>query len=101
MKFGLMPPHPASLIRRDIYFKHGLYNKNFQIAADFELFLRLFVLKKIKFKILNNTIVRMRSGGISGKNLKSYWISTFEILKSFEINGLNSNIFFIIMRFPA
>ena len=46
MKFGLMPPHPASLIRRDIYFKHGLYNKNFQIAADFELFLRLFVLKK-------------------------------------------------------
>ena len=78
MKFGLMPPHPASLIRRDIYFKHGLYNKNFQIAADFELFLRLFVLKKIKFKILNNTIVRMRSGGISGKNLK---VIGFQLLK--------------------
>ena len=45
MKFGLMPPHPATLIGRDIYIEHGLYNKNFQIAADFELFLRLFVLK--------------------------------------------------------
>ncbi len=101
MKFGLMPPHPASLIKRDIYIKHGLYNKNFQIAADFELFLRLFVLKKIKFKIINNTIVRMRSGGISGKNIKSYWVSTVEILKSFQINGLKTNILFIIMRIPA
>ena len=101
MKFGLMPPHPASLIKRQTYIKHGLYNKNFQIAADFELFLRLFVLKKIKFKIINETIVRMRSGGISGKNLKSYWVSTIEILKSFQINGLRSNILFIIMRIPA
>ena len=101
MKFGLMPPHPASLIRRDIYIKYGLYNKNFQIAADFDLFLRLFILKKVKFKIINYTVVRMRSGGISGKNLKSYWISTNEILKSFQINGLSSNIFFIVMRIPA
>ena len=101
MKFGLMPPHPASLIKRDIYIKYGSYNKNFQIAADFELFLRLFVLKKVKFKIINYTVVRMRSGGISGKNLRSYWISTNEILKSFQINGLSSNIFFIVMRIPA
>ncbi len=101
MKFGLMPPHPASLIGRDIYIEHGLYNKNFQIAADFELFLRLFVLKKLKFKIIDYTIVRMRSGGISGKNLKSYWISTVEILKSFRINNLSTNILFIIMRIPT
>ena len=43
----------------------------------------------------------MRSGGISGKNLKSYWISTIEILKSFKINNLSTNILFIIMRIPA
>ena len=96
-----MPPHPASFIRRDVYIKHGLYNKKFLIAADFELFLRLFVLNKIKFKTINNTFVRMRSGGISGKNLKSYWISTIEILKSFKINGLKTNFLFIIMRIPA
>ncbi len=101
MKFGLMPPHPASLIKKNIYTKYGAYNKDFKIAADFELFLRLFLIKKIKFKKINNTIVRMRSGGISGKNLKSYWISTIEILKSFQINGLKTNIFFIIMRIPA
>tara|TARA_B100001063_G_C16757068_1_gene553737 strand:+ start:16 stop:1491 length:1476 start_codon:yes stop_codon:yes gene_type:complete len=101
MKFGLMPPHPASLIRKDVYNTYGTYNKDFKIAADFELFLRIFIINKISFKIVDTTIVRMRSGGISGKNLKSYWISTIEILKSFEINKLRTNIFFIIMRIPA
>ena len=101
MKFGLMPPHPASIIKKEIYDNHGLYNENFKIAADFELFLRLFIIKKENFKIVNQTYVRMRSGGISGKNIKSYWISTLEILKSFQINKLRTNIFFIIMRIPA
>ena len=43
----------------------------------------------------------MRSGGISGKNLQSYWISSLEIFKSFRLNNLNSNLLFIIMRIPA
>ena len=101
MKFGLMPPHPASLIRKSIYYKYGNYAEDFKIAADFELFLRFLFIHKIRFKKLNEIIVRMRSGGISGKNIYSYWISTMEILKSFKMNNLNSNIFFIIMRIPV
>ena len=101
MKFGLMPPHPASFIKKEVYDNYGLYNNNFKIAADFELFLRLFIIEKLNFKVINNTIVRMRSGGISGKNLKSYWVSTVEILKSFQINKLKTNLLFIIMRIPA
>ena len=101
MVFGLMPPHPGSLINKKIYTKYGLYNNDFKIAADFELFLRLILIKKIDFKIINKPIVRMRSGGISGKSILSYWISTKEILKSFKINDLSSNIFFILMRIPA
>ena len=43
----------------------------------------------------------MRSGGISGKNLLSYWISTLEILKSFKINKIYTNFIFILMRIPV
>ena len=78
-----------------------MYNETFKIAGDFEFFLRIFYINKIKYKLINNTIIRMRSGGISGKNLKSYWISTLEIFKSFGINNLSSNLLFIIMRIPA
>ena len=101
MKLGLMPPHPASIIKKKIYLKHGMYHDNFKIAGDFELFLRLFFVKKINYKIINETVVRMRSGGISGKNLLSYWISTMEILRSFKINNINTNLLLIIMRIPA
>ena len=101
MKYGLMPPHPASIINKQIYDKHGLYNESFRIAADFELFLRLFFIRKLNFKTINQTIVRMRSGGISGKNIKSYWISTIEIFRSFKINNLKNNILLIIIRIPV
>ena len=101
MKFGLMPPHPASIIKKSVYSKYGKYIEKFKIAADFELFLRFLFIKKIKFKIINQIIVRMRSGGISGKNFYSYWISTLEILESFKINNIKTNIFLIIMRIPA
>ena len=43
----------------------------------------------------------MRSGGISGKNLRSYWISTLEIIKSFKINKLKYNFIYILLRIPA
>jgi len=101
MKLGLMPPHPASLIKKEVYDIYGLYDGNFKIAADFEFFLRIFLIKKIKFKTINQTFIRMRTGGISGKNMKSYWISTIEIIKSFENNKLKTNIFLILMRIPV
>ena len=101
MKYGLMPPHPASLISKKCYDNYGVYNENFKIAGDFELFLRLLYLKKLNFKILNQTIVRMRTGGISGKNFLSYWISTIEILRSFKINNLDGKFMNIILRIPA
>ncbi len=101
MRLGLMPPHPGSIIKKTTYEKYGTYLEDFKIAGDFELFLRLFIIKNVSFKIIKNIVVRMRSGGISGKNFYSYWVSTFEILKSFKINKLSSNIFFIIMRIPV
>jgi len=42
LKYGMMPPHPACFIKKKIYEKYGLYNKDFKIASDFEIFLRFF-----------------------------------------------------------
>ena len=100
MNYGLMPPHPASIIRKDVYEKFGTYKENYKIAADFEIFLRFFLINKIKFKTLNKDIVRMRTGGISGKNLRSYLITTIEILNAFKENNVNKNIFKILIRIP-
>lgn len=100
LTIGLMPPHPPSFIRKKIYEKYGMYHDKFKIASDFELFLRLIYKHKINFIKLNQTIVRMRMGGISGKNFTSYIISTKEIFESFFLNNLKTNIFKIILRLP-
>jgi len=100
LKYGMMPPHPACFIKKKIYEKYGLYNKDFKIASDFEIFLRFFYIHKIKFKKINILITRMKTGGISGRNILAYFISTREILKSFRINNIKNNIFSILIRIP-
>jgi glycosyltransferase involved in cell wall biosynthesis len=33
--YGIMPPHPATFVRRKLYLDNNLYKENFKIAADF------------------------------------------------------------------
>ena len=101
LNFGIMPPHPGAFIRRKLYLSNNLYREDFKIAADYEFFLRNFLKKKQTFKILETLITRMKTGGISGKDIFSYFITTFEIIKSFKVNNLKYNLFNILLRFPV
>jgi len=101
IKYGIMPPHPASFISRDVYFKHGLYKENFNIASDFDLFLRFLYIKKIKYTLLDKTIVRMRTGGVSGRDINSYITTNREIHESFKLNMMGSNYLRFLFRIPS
>ena len=96
---GLMPPHTGLFFKKNIY-KKFLYNENFKIAADFEHLLRISKFRKIKFFYTKLISVRMRTGGISNKNILSYLITTLEIIKAFEYNKLKFSIFKSISRVP-
>lgn len=100
MKLGLMPAHPASFIHKDIYKRITNYNESFKIASDFDFFLKTIFIKKIPYKILNQTVVRMRTGGISDQNWLSYVKTTKEILESFRINALKTSLLSVILRIP-
>lgn len=99
LNIGVMPPHPAAFIKKEIYKMYN-YNINFKIAADFEFFLKLFKINNYNFKYLDLTIVRMRTGGISGKNILSYLISTIEIYKAFKEYKIKKNYLTILARIP-
>ena len=98
--FGNMPPHTGSFYKKEIFVKHGYYNKEFKIAGDFEHLLRLIYVNNVNYKILNFIITRMRTGGLSSKNLNSFLIINNEILKSFIIHNINSNLIKILLRVP-
>ena len=98
-KFGVMPPHPSTFVKKCVYSQVGLYNKNFLIASDFQFFLRAIIKKKIIFKLCNKILVRMRVGGISTRNLFSSLIITKEILQILKLEKIYSNYFYLVLRF--
>lgn len=100
MLYGNMPPHTASFYKKEIFYKYGYYNTDYKIAGDFEHILRLIKIKEVDYEILNFVITRMKTGGLSGKNLNSFFIINKEILNTFKIHNIKSNILKILMRVP-
>ena len=98
LKIGDMPPHPASFIKKKTYENCGLYNDEYKIASDFDFFYRSIIVKKQKFKFLNNTIVRMRTGGASNKYLRSYLITSSEVKNAIKKYNKNVSTLRIFLR---
>jgi glycosyltransferase involved in cell wall biosynthesis len=96
--FGLMPPHTGLFFKKNIY-KKFFYDETYKIAGDFEFLLRV-ILKKTNLFYTNLISVRMRTGGLSTKNMYSYITTTFEIIKAFKKYKLNSSILRPLLRVP-
>ena len=96
--FGNMHIQAHSI--KEVFKKYGFYKEKFKIAADFEHLLKLIYINNENFKIINEVLIRMKTGGLSRKNFSSFITINKEILKSFEINGIKSNILRILIRVP-
>lgn len=92
MRMGFMPAHPSFYCRREIYREHGLFDTEFQIAADFEQLLRLIYIRNIKIGYIPLDFVTMRTGGISNAGFSSHRQIFAEHRKAYKKNGVNSNI---------
>ncbi|WP_024605737.1 MULTISPECIES: glycosyltransferase family 2 protein [unclassified Pseudoalteromonas] len=100
LRFGWMPPHPATFIKKPVYDKYGLYKINYKISADYEVFVRFLLVNKVNFKHINKVLVRMRDGGVSTSGLKSSLTLNKEIVKACEENGIYTNIFILMSKLP-
>lgn len=100
INIGIIPPHPASIIKKNVYDKYGLYDKSFKIAGDFEFFVKLLKVHNLQYKKYNETIVRMKTGGTSGKNLNSYIITLKENYIALIKNKQTANYFFLLLKIP-
>jgi glycosyltransferase len=87
---GWMPAHPTLFLKKEVYEKHGLFNLDYKIAADYDLMLRIFQDPALKFKYLPRVITRMRVGGASNRSLKNIKLKSLEDLKALRSNGIKN-----------
>ncbi|MEP7324285.1 MAG: glycosyltransferase, partial [Saprospiraceae bacterium] len=89
---GWMPPHPTFFIRREYYEKHGLYNTDFSISADYELMLRMLYKHKLSCTYIPKVLVNMLTGGHSNSSLYKRWIANREDRKAWLVNDLKPEL---------
>lgn len=101
LRIGVMPPHPTFYCKKSCYEKVGPYRTDYRIAADFEMLVRLLLKHHITWEFIDETTVKMRSGGLSSSGIKSSWIVNREIIRACIENGLYTNMFILALKLPT
>lgn len=95
---GWHPAHPTLFLKMNVYRIYGNFNLNFNLAADFEFMLRIFEVNKIKSRYIPITIVRMRLGGATSKNIINIFKGNKECIKAFRVNNLSPPLLYPFYR---
>ncbi len=100
-KKGWHPSHPTFFARKELFVKYGDFDTSLSVSADFELMLRFLERFQEPSYYLDKTVVRMRYGGESTKNLSNILKGNKNILKAFKKNGIKVSYFYPFYRlFP-
>jgi glycosyltransferase involved in cell wall biosynthesis len=86
---GWAPPHPTLFVRRQVYERHGLFDLDYPIAADFELMARLLEVHRVRVRHLPKVLVHMRTGGTTNRSLRNIVRQNREILRALKRHGLS------------
>ena len=100
LRFGFMPPHTGSFIKRHVLKNLNGYRDDLRSASDFDFFVRFFGCDAFEFASFDRDIVKMKMGGMSTSGIKSYQRTSNEILISCRDNNLYTNSFFTFCRLP-
>lgn len=98
-KKGWHPPHPTFFVKRKIYEDYGIFDISMKISADFELMLRLLEVHRISTLYLDQTIIKMRYGGVSTTSLLGIIQGNLNVLRAFKKNKINVSPFYTLFRF--
>ena len=98
--YGWMPAHPTFFVKKKVYDKHGVFRTDLKIGADFDILVRFLYTHGISYSYIQEVLVKMRVGGVS-TSFSSIWINNIEALKVCRENGIDTNIFKLLSKYPA
>lgn len=90
LKKGWMPAHPTLFLKKEVYQKHGNFDLNFKIAADYDFMLRILKDERLTFAYLPKVVTNMRVGGASNAlgNIKQKMKEDLKALKKNKVGGV-------------
>lgn len=100
LRFGWMPPHPATFVRRSAYDRCGQYSLKYKISSDYEMFVRWLMVEKLPYFRVDRVLVRMRQGGVSTSGIRSNFLLNREIVDACVSNGVYTNLVFLLAKVP-
>jgi glycosyltransferase involved in cell wall biosynthesis len=101
LAWGMMPAHTSMFFRSSVFKKYGLFKTDFKIAADYEYLCRIVSQDLPRYAYLHEVLINMSLGGISTAGLNSTIQLNREVLRACLENGLSTNIFKILSKYPA
>jgi len=100
-RYGWMPAHPTVFVKRELYQAVGKFSTTYQIAADYEMLIRMLAIQKAPYAYFPKPVVRMRLGGASTAGISRNWILNKEIVRACKENGIYSNMAMLLLKIPA
>lgn len=70
-KKRLMPCHQGVFTKKELFYKHGLFNIEYKIASDFDFLVKCFITDEQKIKYIDRLISIFREGGLSSDSKKA------------------------------
>jgi len=95
---GWFPSHQSIYVKKNCFIKYGKYNLDYQIAGDYEWFLRLFLNRKLKFVLHDYLMVRVYVGGVSSRSLRNRILSNYECMLAWKNNGYMVPVYLFVMK---
>jgi glycosyltransferase involved in cell wall biosynthesis len=99
-RFGWMPAHPTFFAKKSAYKLAGNYSLDYQIAADYEILVRMLFVHRLKYAYIQKPLVKMRKGGASSASLRSNWILNCEIVRACRSNGIFTFLPIVLLKIP-
>lgn len=85
--------HPTCFVKKELYMRYGFFNTDYNIAADYELILRLYM-AKASFFYLSNDLAYFRIGGVSHKQFIRSIKEAKDISIMYGCNQFKANLYY-------
>jgi glycosyltransferase involved in cell wall biosynthesis len=100
LAWGWMPAHPALFFNKSVVQRVGRFKTEYRIAGDFDYIARAFYGCDLRYQHLPEVLVHMQTGGASTAGWRSKVLLNQEVLRSCRENGISTNLFKILSKYP-